>query len=122
MKKNEEKSRFAHLAKQAESFKTGKSLLKVTSKDLRTSETTVHFESYEEMRKRHQSKGKAALEFKKLRQDLKLTQGKLAMALRVSKRTLEGWEAGRFPIDPPAELLARVMLTHPEIRQELVAA
>lgn len=122
MKKNEEKNRFAHLAKQAESFKAGKSLLKVTTTDPRTLEATTRYETYEEMRKRHQTKGRAALEFKKLRQDLKLTQEKMAMALRVSKRTLEGWEAGRFPIDPPAELLARVMLTHPEIRQELVAA
>lgn len=122
MKKNEEKSRFAHLAKQAESFKAGKSLLKVTTTDPRTLEATTRYETYDEMRKRHQTKGRAALEFKKLRQDLKLTQEKMAMALRVSKRTLEGWEAGRFPIDPPAELLARVMLTHPEIRQELVAA
>jgi len=122
MKKNEEKSRFSHLAKQAESFKAGKSLLKVTTADSRTLEITTRYETYLEMRKRHQAKGKAAIEFKKLRQDLKLTQEKMAMALRVSKRTLEGWEAGRFPIDPPAELLARVMLTHPEIRRELVAA
>jgi DNA-binding transcriptional regulator YiaG len=122
MKKNEEKSRFSHLAKEAESFRTGKSMLKVTATDPRTLEVTTRFETYEQMRKRHLAKGKAASEFKKLRQDLKLTQGKLAMALRVSKRTLEGWEAGRFPIDPPAELLARVMLTHPDIRQELLAA
>lgn len=122
MKKNEEKSRFAHLAKQAESFKAGKSLMKVRTTDPRTLEATTRYETYEEMRKRHLTKGRAALEFKKLRQDLKLTQEKMAMALRVSKRTLEGWEAGRFPIDPPAELLARVMLTHPDIRRELLAA
>lgn len=122
MKKNAEKNRFAHLVKEVESFKTGKSMLKVTTTDLRAQEVTVHYETYEQMRKRHAAKGKAAIEFKKLRQDLKLTQEKLAMALRVSKRTLEGWESGRFPIDPPAELLARVMLTHPEIRQELLVA
>ncbi|MDQ3000978.1 MAG: helix-turn-helix domain-containing protein [Fibrobacterota bacterium] len=122
MKKKEEKSRFAHLAKEAEAFKAGKKKLKVTTKDSRTLKASIHIESYEEMRHRHQAKKRAALEFKKLRQDLNLTQGKLAMALRVSKRTLEGWEAGRFPIDPPAELLARVMLTHPEIKQELIAA
>jgi DNA-binding transcriptional regulator YiaG len=122
MKKNAEKNRFAHLAKQAESFKAGKSMLKVTTTDPRTLEATVRYETYEQMRKRHSAKGKAAIAFKKLRQELKLTQEKMAMALRVSKRTLEGWEAGRFPIDPPAELLARVMLTHPEIRQELLAA
>ena len=122
MKKNAEKNRFAHLAKQAESFKAGKSMLKVTTTDPRTLEGTVRYETYEQMRKRHSTKGKAANEFKKLRQELKLTQEKMAMALRVSKRTLEGWEAGRFPIDPPAELLARVMLTHPEIRQELLVA
>jgi DNA-binding transcriptional regulator YiaG len=116
------KSRFAHLAKEAEAFKAGKTKLKVTTKDSRTLEASIHYESYEEMRKRHQSKERAAIEFKKLRRELNLTQGKLAMALRVSKRTLEGWEAGRFPIDPPAELLARVMLTHPEIKQELIAA
>lgn len=121
MKKNAE-NRFAHLAKEVESFKAGKSKLKVTTTDSRTQEATVHYETYEQMRKRHSAKGKAAVEFKKLRQELKLTQEKMAMALRVSKRTLEGWEAGRFPIDPPAELLARVMLTHPDIRQELLAA
>ena len=122
MKKKEDKNQFAHLAKEAEAFKAGKSMLKVTTIDPRTFEASTYYESYEEMLDRHQAKERAALEFKKLRQELKLTQGKLAMALRVSKRTLEGWEAGRFPIDPPAELLARVMLTHPEIRRELVAA
>jgi DNA-binding transcriptional regulator YiaG len=122
MKQNTAKNRFAHLAKEADSFKAGKSKLKVTTTDPRTQEATVHYETYEQMRKRHSAKGKAAIEFKRLRQDLKLTQEKMAMALRVSKRTLEGWEAGRFPIDPPAELLARVMLTHPEIRQELLVA
>lgn len=122
MKKSEEKNRFAHLAKEVEDFKSGKSVLKVTKTSPLTLETSTHYESYMEMRTRHQKKGRAALEFKKLRHELKLTQEKLAMALRVSKRTLEGWEAGRFPIDPPAELLARVMLTHPEIKLELIAA
>jgi hypothetical protein len=104
MKKNEEKSRFAHLAKQAESFKAGKSSLKVTKVDPRTLEAAISYESYEEMRKRHQSKGKAALEFKKLRQDLKLTQAKMAMALR---GPWKGGKPGAFlSIHPPSCWLA----------------
>ncbi len=46
MKKKEEKSRFAYLAKEAEAFKAGKSKLKLTTIDSRTLETNVHFESY----------------------------------------------------------------------------
>ena len=78
MKKQQEKNRFAHLAKEVEAFKTGKSMLKVTTTSLRTLETSSHYESYQQMRARHQKKGQAALEFKRLRRELKLTQGKLA--------------------------------------------
>ena len=57
MKKQQEKNRFAHLAKKVESFKTGKSMLKVTTTSLRTWETSIHYESYQQMRARHQKKG-----------------------------------------------------------------
>ena len=46
MKKNAEKTRFAHLAKEVESFKAGKSMLKVTTTDPRAQEVTVHYETY----------------------------------------------------------------------------
>ena len=120
--KNKSISRFAHLAKHVEDFKAGKTKLKVTTIDAISKSRKIHYESYEEMIMRHQKKTMAAKEFKKVRQGLGLTQSKLAMALRVSKRTLEGWESGRFPIDPPAEVLARVMLMHPEVKRDLGAA
>lgn len=119
MKKKEEKNRFAHLGKDLARFKAGKSKLQVTTMDPATLASSVHFETYEEMKARHEAKERAAAEFKSLRKELGLSQATLAQALRVPRRTLEGWEAGRFPINPTAEVLARVMRAYPKIRAEL---
>lgn len=121
-KKPQKKSRFAPLLKEVEDFKAGKIKMQVTTVDPVSLASKVHYETYEEMKSRHAAKDQAAREFKILRVNLKFTQKKLATVLRVSKRTLEGWEAGRYPIDPPAELLVRIMLKHPEIKKELLAA
>jgi DNA-binding transcriptional regulator YiaG len=83
--------------------------------------SSVHYETYEEMRARHATKASAADDFKSVRKQLGLSQAALAQALRVPRRTLEGWESGRFPINPTAEVLARVMRAHPEIYAELSA-
>jgi len=120
MKKQEE-SRFAHLAKELAEFKAGKSKMKVTTIDPASRERTVHMESYEEMLARHEDKERAAKQFKKARKGLGLSQRQLASALRVNPRTLEGWESSRFPINPTAEVLMRVMSAHPEIKRELVS-
>lgn len=118
--KKKETSRFSHLAKELEDFKAGKTKLKVTT--LGDEGKTVHYETYEEMRDRHESKVRAAADFKALRKEIGLSQQMLARALRVAPRTLEGWESGRFAINPSAEVLARVMKEHPEIKRELAGA
>lgn len=119
MKKKKETNRFAGLEKEVERFKAGKIKMQVTTVDPATRASTVHYETYEEMKARHQAKEHAAAEFKSLRKDLGLSQGTLAQALRVPRRTLEGWESGRFPINPTAEVLARVMRDYPKVRAEL---
>ena len=103
-------------------FKAGKIKLKVTTLDPATLASEVHYETYEELKVRHESKDRAAAKFKSLRKELGLSQAKLAQALRVPKRTLEAWEAARFPINPTAEVLAQIMRDVPAVRHRLIAA
>ncbi len=112
-------NRFAHLDKELRDLKSGKTKLKVTTVDPVSKAMTVHFETYEEMHARHKAKAKAAAEFKRVRKELGLPQAAAAAALRVNLRTLQGWESGRFPINPTAEVLLRVMRAHPSIVREL---
>jgi hypothetical protein len=58
--KNQQKIRFAHLAKDLAEFKAGKFELKVTTLDPASGERTVHMESYEEMRARHKNQERDA--------------------------------------------------------------
>lgn len=100
-------------------FKAGKVKMPVTTVDPSSRVSSVHYETYEEMKARHAAKARAVAEFKSLRKELGLSQGSLAQALRVPRRTLEGWESGRFPINPTAEVLARVMRAYPKVRADL---
>jgi len=54
--KKQKENRFANLAKDLAEFKQGKSKIKVTTLDPVGREGTVHMESYEEMRARHETK------------------------------------------------------------------
>lgn len=119
MKKKKETNCFAGLEKEVERFKAGKIKMRVTTVEPATRASSIHYETYEEMKVRHEAKERAASEFKSLRKELGLSQGTLAQALRIPRRTLEGWESGRFPINPTAEVLARVMKAHPKVRAEL---
>ena len=119
MKKKKETNRFAGLEKDVERFKAGKVKMQVTTVNPSTRVSSVHYETYEEMKARHAAKERAAADFKSLRKELGLSQGTLAQALRVPRRTLEGWESGRSPITPTAEVLARVMRAYPKVRADL---
>ncbi len=118
--KSQERNRFEHLEKELLDLKAGKTRMKVTTVDPFSNAMTVHYETYEEMQARHKTKPKAAAEFKQLRQSVGLTQKAAAEALRVSPRTLQGWESSRCPINPTAETFLRVIRTHPEILDELL--
>ncbi len=63
--------------------------MQVTSVEPSSRVSSIHHETYEEMKARHAAKERAAAEFKSLRKELGLSQGSLAQALRVPRRTLE---------------------------------
>ena len=56
-----------------------------------------------------------------MRKKLNMSQKELASVLRVNTRTLQGWEASRFPINPTAEILLRILKKHPTVKRELSA-
>ena len=58
-------------------------------------------------------------EFRAARLALGLTQEGMARALELaSTRTIQGWEAGRFPIPGPARVAIRLMLRTPKRKRD----
>lgn len=60
--------------------------------------------------------------FKKIRESLGLSQGDMATALQVSKRTVESWEGHRREIPEPMMILAELLRDLPAVRRRLLAA
>jgi DNA-binding transcriptional regulator YiaG len=58
---------------------------------------------------------------KSVRAELGLTQAGMAKAMRVSTKTLQGWEIGK-PIPDPAFLLVELIHDMPAVRKRLLAA
>jgi len=54
------------------------------------------------------------VEIKSLREKVGLSQGKFALLIGVSKRTLENWEQGRRQPTGPAKALLRIFAVDPE--------
>ncbi|WP_067521581.1 NadS family protein [Endozoicomonas ascidiicola] len=54
------------------------------------------------------------LEVKAVREKVGLSQGKFALLIGVSKRTLENWEQGRRQPTGPAKALLRIFAVDPE--------
>jgi DNA-binding transcriptional regulator YiaG len=59
--------------------------------------------------------------FKAMRADLGLSQSGMATALRVSTKSIQGWEIGN-PIPEPIFILTQLMHDLPEVRKRLFAA
>lgn len=53
--------------------------------------------------------------------ELRLTQKDLAMAVGVNVRTLQDWELGRSPMPKPVEKLMNLMKKMPSIKKDLLS-
>ena len=58
---------------------------------------------------------------KAIRAGLKLTQARMAAALHIATKTLEGYEIGK-PIPEPIFILAELIRDFPGVRKRLLAA
>ena len=120
-KETTKKSKISGLQDELQDYLSGKTKWRTTVIDPVTKQREVFYESYEELKARHEKKEAAAKEFKEMRKKLKMSQKELASVLRVNTRTLQGWETSRFPINPTAEILLRIIKKHPTIKRELSA-
>ena len=121
MKKETTKSKFSSLKDELQTYRSGKTKWRTTVIDSTTKKRNVFFDSYDELKARYEKKEAAAKQFKEMRLKLEMSQKELASVLRVNTRTLQGWEAKRFPINPTAEILLRVLKKHPTIKKELTS-
>lgn len=64
----------------------------------------------------------SAVNVKKVREKLNLSQAQFAALLRISIKTLQNWEQDRTRPDGPAVTLLAVADLHPEVFAELLSA
>ncbi len=62
----------------------------------------------------------AANEVVQARQGTGMSQAEFALALRISKRTLQEWEQGRRSPSGAAQALVRIAKLHPEVLREVL--
>jgi len=98
-------------------FKAGRVKFRTWRIDPKTQRRTMSFIGIEDIRR------EKALKLKDLRsKELGLSQSQLAQAIRVSPRTLQGWEVGRSLVPEPVLLLLQLMKDIPAIRRRLLTA
>jgi DNA-binding XRE family transcriptional regulator len=98
-------------------FKRGKARLRTWSIDKGTGKRVVAYKGIGDIR------GERAAELRRLRTTrLHMSQSELAKAIRVSTRTLQGWESGRSLPAEPIVVLVRLMGDMPAVRSRLAHA
>ena len=77
--------------------------------------------TWEESGPEHKLRIKRVGRMKAIRAGLKLTQARMAAALHIATKTLEGYEIGK-PIPEPIFILAELIRDFPGVRKRLLAA
>jgi len=117
MYKNVHHSKEPLLLKEWDAFKYGKSRLRTWTIAPGTKSRSLEYKSIDDIRRER------AQELRDLRmRELKISQSKLANAIHVSTRTLQGWEIGRSAMPEPILLLIRLLNEIPAVRRRLLQA
>ena len=105
------------LTRELEDFQAGKIKFRTWRLDPKTRRRTMSYKGIAELR---QEKA-GALKAMRMK-ELKMSQTELARVIRVSPRTLQGWEIGRSMIPEPVLILVRLLRDLPNVRKKLAQA
>jgi DNA-binding transcriptional regulator YiaG len=111
-KTREERLEAAHQSVKA--WKAGKAKLRTWRVD-DAGNREASYQSYEEYRKEKQ----AGKKLQAIRRGLGLSQRNFSQVMRISVRTLQGWEAGKS-VPTPALVLAELLRDSKDVRRRLV--